>query len=74
MKPLIWCEAVIESHAGSRIEFMIKASSQFKRRSTANNVEITIPVPEDADTPKFKVCGGEGRESIHASGPLAWAR
>jgi AP-1 complex subunit mu len=51
----MWCEAAIEFHPGSRIEYMIKVTSQFKRRSTANNVEITIPVPEDADTPKFKV-------------------
>ena len=32
-----------------------QAKSQFKRRSTANNVEIQIPVPIDADSPKFKV-------------------
>ena len=31
-----------------------KARAQFKRRSNANNVEIIVPVPEDADTPKFK--------------------
>lgn len=55
VKPLIWCEAVVESHSGSRIEYMIKAKAQFKRRSTANNVEIIVPVPEDADSPKFKV-------------------
>ncbi|KAJ3314623.1 AP-1 complex subunit mu-1 [Blyttiomyces sp. JEL0837] len=54
VKPLIWCEAIVESHSGSRIEYMIKAKAQFKRRSTANNVEIIIPVPEDADSPKFK--------------------
>ncbi|EGF78864.1 hypothetical protein BATDEDRAFT_37174 [Batrachochytrium dendrobatidis JAM81] len=54
VKPLIWTEAIIETHAGSRIEFMIKAKAQFKRRSSANNVEIVVPVPEDADTPKFK--------------------
>jgi len=34
---------------------MIKAKSNFKRKSTANNVEIIIPVPADADTPSFKV-------------------
>jgi len=33
----------------------LQAKSQFKRRSTANNVEIHIPVPPDADSPKFKV-------------------
>ncbi|KAI9104482.1 Mu homology domain-containing protein [Phlyctochytrium arcticum] len=54
VKPLIWCEAVIEAHSGSRVEYLIKAKGQFKRRSSANNVEIIVPVPEDADTPKFK--------------------
>lgn len=58
VKPLIWCEAVVESHSGSRIEYMIKAKAQFKRRSTANNVEIIVPVPEDADSPKFKTTVG----------------
>ncbi|KAJ2991063.1 AP-1 complex subunit mu-1, partial [Globomyces sp. JEL0801] len=54
VKPLIWTEIVVEQHPGSRIEYMLKAKAQFKRRSTANNVEIIVPVPEDADTPKFK--------------------
>lgn len=54
VKPLIWVEAVVEPHAKSRIEYMIKAKSQFKSRSIANNVEIMIPVPTDVDTPSFK--------------------
>jgi hypothetical protein len=54
VKPLIWVECIVESHSGSRIEYMLKARAQFKRRSTANNVEISIPVPEDADTPRFR--------------------
>lgn len=58
VKPLIWIESVIERHAHSRVEYMVKAKSQFKRRSTANNVEIVIPVPMDADTPKFKTTVG----------------
>ena len=33
---------------------MHKAKAQFKRRSTANNVQITIPVPDDADSPRFR--------------------
>ncbi|VDO39120.1 unnamed protein product [Brugia timori] len=52
VKPLIWMEAVVERHTHSR------AKSQFKRRSTANNVEIIIPVPSDADSPKFKTSIG----------------
>ena len=37
---------------------MVKARSQFKRRSTANNVEILVPVPSDADSPKFRTTTG----------------
>merc|ERR1712228_476907 len=44
VRPLIWVEAVVESHGRSRIEFMIKTRSNFKKQSTANNVEIIIPV------------------------------
>ncbi|XP_077980909.1 AP-1 complex subunit mu-1 [Glandiceps talaboti] len=58
VKPLIWIESVIERHSHSRVEYMVKAKSQFKRRSTANNVEIIIPVPSDADSPKFKTTIG----------------
>lgn len=32
----------------------MQARAQFKRRSTANNVEILVPVPEDADSPRFR--------------------
>ena len=55
VKPLIWVEAAVEYHKGSRVEYMVKCKAQFKRRSTANNVEICVPVPDDADSPKFRV-------------------
>jgi hypothetical protein len=55
VKPLIWVEALVENYTGSRIEYMIKAKAQFKKRSTANNVEIYVPVSDDADSPKFRV-------------------
>ncbi len=61
MKPLIWIESVIERHAHSRVEYMIKARSQFKRRATANHVEVVVPVPADADSPKFKTSVGSVR-------------
>uniref|UniRef100_A0A914W800 MHD domain-containing protein n=1 Tax=Plectus sambesii TaxID=2011161 RepID=A0A914W800_9BILA len=61
VKPLIWIEAVVERHTHSRVEYMVKAKSQFKRRSTANNVEVIIPVPSDADSPKFKTSVGTVR-------------
>lgn len=53
VKPLIWVETLVEPHRG-RIEYMIKAKSQFKSRSIANSVEIRIPVPPDVDSPSFK--------------------
>ena len=47
--------AAVENHRGSRVEYIVKVRAQFKRRSTANNVEILVPVPDDADSPKFRV-------------------
>jgi len=58
VKPIIWVEAIVESHKGSRVEYMVKCKAQFKRRSTANNVEIFVPVPDDADSPKFRASTG----------------
>lgn len=58
VKPLIWVEAVVERHKGSRIEYMVKTRSQFKSRSVANNVDIIIPVPPDVDSPSFKASVG----------------
>ena len=61
VKPLIWIESEIERYAHSRVEYLIKARSQFKRLSTANNVQIVVPVPADADSPKFKTSVGSVR-------------
>ena len=57
VRPLIWVESLIETYSG-RIEYMIKAKSQFKSRSIANGVEIRIPVPPDVDSPSFKTAIG----------------
>jgi len=58
VKPLIWVESIIEVYKNSRIEYQIKAKSQFKQRSTANNVVISIPVPKNAASPKLKCSFG----------------
>ncbi|EGC29116.1 clathrin-adaptor medium chain apm1 [Dictyostelium purpureum] len=58
VKPLIWVECISDTHAHSRVEYMVKAKSQFKGKSIANNVEIIVPVPPDADTPKFRCTVG----------------
>lgn len=58
VKPLIWVDCKVVNFSSSRIEIVAKARAQFKKRSTANNVEIKIPVPDDADSPKFKTTAG----------------
>lgn len=54
VKPLIWVEATVENCTQSKIEFVVKARTQFKQKSIANNVEIIVPVPIDVDSPVFK--------------------
>eukprot|EP01103_Thecamoeba_quadrilineata_P015956 TRINITY_DN5198_c0_g1_i1.p1 TRINITY_DN5198_c0_g1~~TRINITY_DN5198_c0_g1_i1.p1 ORF type:complete len:424 (+),score=71.62 TRINITY_DN5198_c0_g1_i1:102-1373(+) len=61
IRPLVWVEASIDSHQHSRIEYTIKVRTQFKPTLTANNVEIIIPVPPDADSPKLKTGIGKLR-------------
>lgn len=53
MKPLIHvnCKTIVHKH--SRIEIKCSVKAQIKKKSTANNVEVIIPLPDDADTPKF---------------------
>ncbi|XP_057516033.1 AP-1 complex subunit mu-2-like [Amaranthus tricolor] len=58
VKPLIWIEAQVERYSSSRVEIMIKARSQFKDRSYANNVEINVPVTPDATNPKIRTSMG----------------
>lgn len=72
VKPLIWIESVIERHSHSRVEYLIKVKSQFKQRSTANNVEIVVPVPEDADSPKF-LCDIGTCKYVPASSSVIWS-
>lgn len=40
---------------------VVQARSQFKSRSTANNVSILVPVPSDADSPKLKTTTGQAK-------------
>ena len=54
VKPLIWVECLVERHSRSRTEYMVKARSQFKERSSATNVEILLPLPPDAITPNVR--------------------
>lgn len=38
-----------------------QAKAQFKKQSVANGVEIAVPVPSDADSPKFKTSVGSAK-------------
>lgn len=58
IKPLIWVENTVEKHSGSRVEFLVKLTSHFRAKSQANGVEVTIPVPPDADSPKCEASIG----------------
>ncbi|QLG73777.1 hypothetical protein HG535_0F02880 [Zygotorulaspora mrakii] len=58
VKPLIWCDVNVQVHSQSRIEIHCRAKAQIKKKTIANNVEILIPVPDDADTPSFKYSHG----------------
>lgn len=59
IKPLIYCDVKIKTHSSSRIEIFCVARSNIKKKSVATNVEILIPVPDDADTPTFKYSHGK---------------
>ena len=52
VKPIIWIETSIERPGRSKVEMLLKASGQFKKKSIASNVEILVPVPNDAISPK----------------------
>ena len=54
IKPLIWVECIVEKHSRSRTEYLVKARSQFKERSTATSVEILLPLPPDAISPTVR--------------------
>ncbi len=54
VRPLVWVECTVEKHSRSRTEYLVKARSQFKERSSASNVEIFLPLPPDAITPTVR--------------------
>eukprot|EP01015_Nassula_variabilis_P015094 TRINITY_DN2259_c0_g1_i4.p1 TRINITY_DN2259_c0_g1~~TRINITY_DN2259_c0_g1_i4.p1 ORF type:complete len:347 (+),score=74.32 TRINITY_DN2259_c0_g1_i4:66-1106(+) len=58
VKPLFTVEVIVESRSQTKIEFYVKAKSNFKAKNTANNVEVFIPVPCDAQQPSFKTAHG----------------
>ena len=54
IKPLIWVEVDRKELAPTKMKYSVKAKSNCKQKSTANNVCILIPVPNDLQNPLFK--------------------
>jgi AP-1 complex subunit mu len=58
IKPLISVKVEIKNHSETRIEYIVKAKTNFKNRSVANNVSIYLPVPLDIQNATFKTTSG----------------
>ena len=58
LKPLIWVEVKITNITDTKYEYKVKAKSNYKNKSTAKNVLIQIPVPNDLNKPAFKTQTG----------------
>lgn len=58
LRPLISVDVTITSNSETRIEYSVKAKTNFKNRSVANNVQIFIPVPLDIQNATFKTSNG----------------
>jgi AP-1 complex subunit mu len=51
-------EVKIEKISSTKLEYTVKAKSNFKNRSIANNVDIFVPVPNDLHNATFKSAHG----------------
>lgn len=72
VRPLIWVECLVERPSPRRTEYLVKARSQFKDRSIANNVEIYLPLPADASAPIVKTSAGSA-SYVPEKSALVWA-
>lgn len=72
IKPLIWVECLVEKPSRSKTEYLVKARSQFKERSSATNVEIILPLPEDATSPMVKTSQGSATY-VPEKSALVWS-
>jgi len=58
VKPLFSVECTYEFKSSTKIDYYIKAKSNYRVKNTANNVDILVPVPCDAQMPTFKTVNG----------------
>lgn len=71
IKPLIMVECVIEKPSRSRTDYIVRARSNFKERSNANNVEILLPLPPDAVKPDMRTQQGSATY-VPEKAAVAW--
>lgn len=45
----------MDTSGKTKIEYNVKAKSNYRNKSVAHNVEISIPVPNDLKSPVFRV-------------------
>lgn len=57
-RPLFLVDADVDVRARSRVIVTAKLKSQYRRRLVATTVDVAIPVPQDADTPRFRTNAG----------------
>ena len=55
LKPLIWTEVNINQIANTKIEYKVKAKSNYKNKSTAKNYCIYIPIPNNLNNHFLKL-------------------
>eukprot|EP00768_Dysnectes_brevis_P001386 gnl/Dysnectes_brevis/1346_a1511_2814.p1 GENE.gnl/Dysnectes_brevis/1346_a1511_2814~~gnl/Dysnectes_brevis/1346_a1511_2814.p1 ORF type:complete len:442 (+),score=126.54 gnl/Dysnectes_brevis/1346_a1511_2814:20-1345(+) len=62
MRPVISC-SVQETTQGSRtsLSFLVKLRTNFRAKSIAKEIIVRVPVPSDADTPRFKATVGSAK-------------
>lgn len=51
-------ELIADPNNKNHVSYIVKAKSQFKEASIANNVQIIVPVPRDASSPEFRSANG----------------
>ncbi|KAK4536793.1 hypothetical protein CDCA_CDCA09G2818 [Cyanidium caldarium] len=57
IKPLFLIDSTVEMSA-HKMEYLVRARSQYPSKHTANKVRVYVPAPEDADSPRFKASLG----------------
>jgi AP-1 complex subunit mu len=58
IKPLVTLDVQVDRPSRSRVEYSVRARSHFKERSTASNVEMSLPLPADCTAPVCRATQG----------------